>query len=153
MISTLCSSTPVWLLFLIMVGGSMVLSCAWLLLTRRQRKAFEDHSGNEAVSVVFATIGVIYAVLLAFLVISVWEAYGAAQKAVANEAAAIVTTARYTTSFPTDVRQQAHDHLRRYTELVISEEWHMMQGAEENNFGSPKAVQEIGALWDIYQKK
>jgi hypothetical protein len=48
-------------------------------------------SNNEVAGFKFATVGVLYAVLLAFAVIVVWEKFSAAEDHVALEAAAAAT--------------------------------------------------------------
>ncbi len=50
---------------------------------------------NEIAGFKFATVGVIYAVLLAFTVIVVWEKFNDAQSAVANEAGATAALFHY----------------------------------------------------------
>ena len=54
----------------------------------------EDEEHNILVSGMFATVSLIYTVLLAFLIISVWETFHAANQSVSQEAAALVTVAR-----------------------------------------------------------
>jgi hypothetical protein len=153
-ISAFFASTAYWLLFLIIVVGSMVLACVSLLFVRQQReKMLVEIHDNEAIGFIFATVSVVYAVLLAFLVISVWEAFGTAQHAVANEASAIVTTARYSASFPEPVRSEVHDQLRQYTELVLNQEWQMMQKPTEDPTGSIEARNALQNVWDLVQQK
>ncbi|MGA9848682.1 MAG: hypothetical protein WBQ45_13705, partial [Roseiarcus sp.] len=50
---------------------------------------------NEIAGFKFATVGVIYAVLLAFAVIVVWEKFSTAENAVDQEAAAVAALLRY----------------------------------------------------------
>ena len=64
---------PSWLLFLLIVGGSVGLVWLATVLLRRVTTAPKDDKHNEVVGFVFATVGVLYAVLLAFTVIIVWE--------------------------------------------------------------------------------
>lgn len=154
MISALFSGMQVWLLFVILVFGSVILACTSLVCLRQKReKMLVEIHDNEAVGFVFATVSVVYAVLLAFLVVSVWEAFGAAQHAVADEAAAIVTTARYSASFPEPIRREVHDRLLDYTNLVTTKEWAMMRSPSEENMGSARARDDIQGIWDVVQQK
>ena len=75
-------SIPSWLLFLLIVGGSVLLAWVGTLLLRRLTKAPMDDRQNEVAGFIFATVGVLYAVLLAFTVIIVWEQYLSAENAV-----------------------------------------------------------------------
>jgi hypothetical protein len=91
---------PSWLLFILMVGGPIGLAWVGTLLVRRHKKAPADDKLNEVVGFIFAPVSVVYAVLLAFVVIVVWEQYLAAESNVSQEAAALITVARDTSSFP-----------------------------------------------------
>src|SRR6478736_759266 len=51
---------------------------------------------HEVAGFKFATVGVIYAVLLAFAIVIVWERYNQADNEVANEASAAATVFRLT---------------------------------------------------------
>src|SRR5215467_7184741 len=114
---------PALLLFLLLVGGSVGLAWVGTILLRRLTTAPMDEKHNEVAGFIFATAGVIYAVLLGFTVIVVLEQYLAAESAVAQEAAALIAVARDTSSFPEPARGQVYDQLRAYARLVITEEW------------------------------
>lgn len=70
---------------------------------------------------VYATVGVIYAVRLAFLVIAVWEQYSAANENVIDEASVLTTMYRETTAMPARARPRVS--VRGYTEAVAGPEW------------------------------
>jgi hypothetical protein len=91
---------PSWLLFLLIVGGSVGLVWLATVLLRRVTTAPKDDRHNEVVGFIFATVGVLYAVLLAFTVIIVWEQYLGAESAVSQEGTALITVARTASSFP-----------------------------------------------------
>jgi len=148
--SELFLSIPSWLLFIIFVGGSIALTSFGVLVLRRRKMKLMS---NESIGFIFATVSVVYAVLLGFLVIFVWEAFGAADHAVSQEAAAIVVTARYSASFPEPIRSVIHDRLRHYTELVINDEWPLMQATGGDHFGSAEGSQDLQAMWNVMQQK
>ena len=66
--------TPRW--------DNCVVSVAGTLMVRRLMnvKVFERH--NEVAGIIYAVIGVVYAVLLGFAAVTVWEGYDKAQAAV-----------------------------------------------------------------------
>ncbi|MBV9020794.1 MAG: DUF4239 domain-containing protein [Chloroflexi bacterium] len=148
--SALFLSFPSWLLFILFVGGSIAVTTLGVLLLRRRKMKLMS---NESIGFIFATVSVVYAVLLGFLVIYVWEAFGAADHAVSQEAAAIVVTARYSASFPEPIRGIMHDRLRHYTELVINDEWPMMQQTGGDHFGSVEGSQDLQAMFNVIQQK
>src|SRR5262245_36461931 len=117
---------PDWLLFILIVGGSVGLAWVGTVLLRRRTTKPLDERQNEVAGFIFATVGVVYAVLLAFTLIIDWEQYLSAESAVPQEAAALITVAPDTSSFPEPARGQVHDLLRAYAQSVINEEWRTM---------------------------
>jgi hypothetical protein len=90
---------------------------------------------------------VLDAVLLAFIVFALWEGYGAAERAAAQEAATILATARYATTVPEPVQHELIGGLRAYTEIVLNREWKTMTEAS-----GAAGDQAIAALWSTYDQ-
>jgi hypothetical protein len=83
-------------------------------------------TNNEIAGFKFATVGVIYAVLLAFAVIVVWERYSDAETAVLQEAGASATLYRLASG--SDVAAVAtREALSKYLKLAIEQDWPRMQ--------------------------
>ena len=82
------SSLPLWLLIAVIVVIPTVLAMGAQILIRKRVGVDKLVKNNEIAGFKFATVGVIYAVLLAFTVIVVWEKFNDAQSAVAEEAGA-----------------------------------------------------------------
>jgi hypothetical protein len=68
------------------VGGTCLLALAGLELVQRLVPASSRQPHNDVGGFIYAALGVIYAVLLALVVISVWEEYQAASETVEQEA-------------------------------------------------------------------
>jgi cbb3-type cytochrome oxidase subunit 3 len=98
---------------------------------------------NEVLISLFATAGVIYAVLLGFLVVVVWEAYDAAHRNSAEEAATLIPLYRLTNGMEAKHGAEARQTIRAYTYAVVTDEWPNMGKSEE---GSRKARRAIGDL-------
>ena len=142
---------PAWLLFLLIVGGSVGLAWVGIVLLHHRTAAPMDEKHNEVAGFIFATVGVLYAVLLAFTVIIVWEQYLAAESAVSQEAAALITVARDTSSFPEPARGQVHDQLHAYAQFVINDEWRTMDEGTLEHEESKGALAAINTVWSIYR--
>lgn len=142
---------PSWLLFILIVGGSVGLAWIGTVLLHRRTTAPKDDRHNEVAGFIFATVGVLYAVLLAFTVIIVWEQYLSAESAVSQEAAALITIARDASSFPEPARGQVYDQLRAYAQFVISEEWRTMDESTLEHEESSGALAAINRIWSIYR--
>lgn len=85
---------PLWLSGFIVVVIPTALAMAGPVIVRRYVKLDRLRTNNEVAGFKFATIGVIYAVLLAFAIIVVWEKFNEADNDVAKEAGAAVTIYR-----------------------------------------------------------
>ncbi len=124
-------SLPLWaLLALIVVLPTAVAMIAQALIHRwvgAERLA----QNNEIAGFKFATVGVIYAVLLAFSVIVVWEKFSAAENAVDEEAAAIAALSQYAQgSEPQAAALRAA--FVNYTTTAIRDEWPAMARESES---------------------
>jgi hypothetical protein len=115
-----------WVAFLVIVGGSMLVAAGITLLIRKKVRKPSGESHNEVAGFIFATVGVLYAVLLALIVLASWEGYGTAEHAAAQEAATVLAIARYASTLPDPERREVLDHLRTYTEVVLAQEWKTM---------------------------
>jgi hypothetical protein len=65
------------------------LSLLGLIVVRHQVPLTTLNDNQDVAGFVIAVVGVIYAVLLAFVVVIVWEDYGSADKTASDEAAAV----------------------------------------------------------------
>jgi hypothetical protein len=82
---------------------------------------------NDLAGFVLAIVGVIYAVLLAFIAVAVWQNYTDVDNLVQMEANLVDDLYRDTISLPPDIAQQLRRNLFDYTETVVQKEWpHMM---------------------------
>lgn len=102
-------------------GGTLSalgLLMAHRLLPHRVRTAHNDVSGF-----VLTIVGTIYAVLLAFIAVAVWQSFGQADSLVQTEANLVSDLYRDTVVFPPPIATQLRDALYVYSETVIQDEW------------------------------
>jgi hypothetical protein len=117
---------PAWLLGICIVGPVLGLSFAgYFLFHRIYRPTFTDDDKFVALTML-GVIATINSLLLAFLAISVWEAFGAAETAVAQEANTIGELGRDLAVFDSRESREARQLLRGYTEKVVNVEWREM---------------------------
>jgi hypothetical protein len=81
---------------------------------------------NEVAGFKFAVVGVFYAVLLAFVVIAVWENYSNTEGTVRDEAKAAVDLYRVTYALPVEGGSDIRKDLIAYVEAVRQHEWRAM---------------------------
>jgi hypothetical protein len=95
----------------------------------------------------FLTAGVIYAVLVGFLVVAVWENYDAAHATVSEEATTLVPAYRLTNGMSQKHGDEARAQIRDYAKQVIEKEWPTLASAHP---GSSQARKDIGDLFRGY---
>jgi hypothetical protein len=93
---------------------------------RRAWPSLAKGEQNDVAGFIIAVVGVIYAVLLAFVVIVSWEKLTSAEAIIGEEASALRSIYRESTAFPLEVRGQLNDDVRRYATAVIEQEWPAM---------------------------
>jgi Protein of unknown function (DUF4239) len=85
----------------------------------------EEH--NDVAGFIYAVLGVAYAVLLAFVVIAVWQNYETAKTNVDTEANELAEVYFLASQLPEPQRTHVQDLARRYARVVVEEEWPMMK--------------------------
>jgi hypothetical protein len=112
---------------LIAVFGGGVLSVGGLLAFHAMVPHKLRSLHNDLAGFVLAIVGVIYAVLLAFIAVAVWQNYTDVDNLVQMEANLVDDLYRDTISLPPATAQQLRLNLFDYTETVVQKEWpHMM---------------------------
>ena len=101
-------------------------------------------NNNEIAGFKFATVGVIYAVLLAFAEIVVWEKFSDAETAVVQEAGASATLYRLAAG-PEPEAVATRAALGNYLRLAIDRDWPLMARKKE----SREVTQALDALYAV----
>ena len=101
----------------------------------------------QPVTYSFLNAGVLFAVLLGFMVVAVWESYDAAKTNAATEAAALVPLYRATDALPKEAGDKLRELTREYAHQVIDDEWPTQAATGQ---GSSKARKAIGDLFRAF---
>src|SRR5206468_2087773 len=96
-----------------------------LFLVRRSVALATLEQHNDVAGFIIAVIGVLYAVLLGFIVVVMWQQFDEATKTAATEAELLSPLYRDAAVFPDDTGRIRAD-LRRYAENVVTREWDTM---------------------------
>jgi hypothetical protein len=140
--SLFLSSLPLWITAFLLVVVPTVAACCALILIRRHVGLERLTTNNEVAGFKFAVVGVLYAVLLAFAIIVVWQRYTDAEVAVVHEAGAAATLYRLGAG-PEPEARQLRAALAAYLALVIEREWPQMARERE----SAEANRALDALY------
>lgn len=123
---------PLWLSGLLLVIIPTALAMVAVHLIRRAAPLELLAKNNEVAGFKFAVVGVLYAVLLAFAVIVVWERFSETEAHVATEAGASATLYRLADGTEAPAGPLIHNAMTAYLESVVTEEWPAMQQGAEN---------------------
>ncbi|BCM94234.1 hypothetical protein IAD21_06137 [Abditibacteriota bacterium] len=116
-----------------MVSGAVLFSVGGLALVRKRVSPETLRENHDVAGFILAIVGVIYAVLLAFVVLVVWERYGEAEVVAAREANAVVDIYRLAPGFSTQSKLKIRAHVRQYAQSVVQKEWPTMARGEADD--------------------
>ena len=131
------------------VGLSVLLALAGQVVVRR-RVSHETLAAHTTVAgYVYATIAVIYAVILAQVVVAAWDEYEEARNAAEREASSVFDLLRLAGGLPEPERREVQQALLAYARVVIDVEWPAMA---QRMAPSPDASARVMDLWRIYDR-
>jgi hypothetical protein len=116
-----------FVLAILILGPAVILSMLGVLAGRRLIRDRVDEFHNEVLISIFASAKVVYAVLLGFLVIVVWESYDTARDNVSLEAASLIPLYRLTYGMQPAPGGELRTQIRDYIKAVIDDEWAIMK--------------------------
>jgi hypothetical protein len=111
----------------LIVGGACLAAVIGLSLVQRLVPVSVREEHNDVAGFIYAALGVIYAVLLALVVIAVWEEFGRARVTVESEANALAEIFWLAHQRPEPEGPHLQELARSYAEVVVEEEWPLMQ--------------------------
>ncbi|HYJ45144.1 MAG TPA: DUF4239 domain-containing protein [Pyrinomonadaceae bacterium] len=132
----------------IIVGMSILIAHIGLRLVRRKVPLPVLETQHEVAGFFIGVLGAIYAVLLAFVVVVVWNQFEDAKSTVEKEANQLQDMARIAQGFSGPVEQHMLDGLKAYAQSVVDDEWNTMSDGKS----SPKAQAALEDLWRIYRE-
>ena len=130
----------------LVVGGTCLLALAGLELVQRLVPVSSRQRHNDVAGFIYAALGVIYAVLIALVVIAVWEEYDAASVTVEQEANALAEIFWLGNRLPEPEGSHIQELARSYAQDVIDEEWPLM---EQGQAPLMSQVEETPAGWTL----
>lgn len=116
-----------WISGLWFIGIPIVLGLVGLAVASRLVSTEVLRNHNDIAAPIHAAIGVIYAVLLAFVVVTVWENHDSVETSIDTEANQIAGLDRDIAALPDTAQAQMHRGLVRYAQSVIDHEWKLME--------------------------
>jgi len=125
---------------------SISVSYFGIRLVRKRYSADMLRENHEAGGFIFNAFGLIYAVLIAFVVFVTWTEYDGSLKNVDSEASELADLINDSKAFPEDQRVQALQLIEEYMGNVKDDEWPLLSDGQV----SEKARSSFHRLWDLY---
>jgi hypothetical protein len=131
---------PVVLIALIVLAAMALLTTAIYLVAMR----LADGERAEALKAVspgmLPPMGILFALIVGFLAVGVWDNVDRADEAVANEASALRSAVILSDELPQDLGARMRALIRRQIQTAVDEEWPAMQEQRANLTAIPTAM-------------
>jgi protein-S-isoprenylcysteine O-methyltransferase Ste14 len=128
----------------LVVCGACLAAVLGLALVQRLVPATIREEHNDVAGFIYAALGVIYAVLLALVVIATWEEFGRARVTVEAEANALAEIFWLAHRLPEPEGRELQELCRSYAEEVVNVGWPLM---EQGRTPSMERSQETSRAW------
>ena len=138
----LLATAPLWLSAPLLVIVPALLAMAGTVVARRCIGLERLATNNEVAGFKFATVGVLYAVLLAFVVVVVWENFSAAESDASREAGAAATIYRLVGGID-GTGQGLRDDMTGYLNSAMVDDW----AAMATGHASPATTRALDAIY------
>lgn len=121
----------IWWQGLLFSFGVVAVACVVVAIVQRLQPPTRRERHNEIGTTLFELITVLYAIVLAFVLITAWENRKEAGRVTYEEASQLVQVYWSAASLPAAERDEVRDAVRDYTDLVVGPEWEEMNRAEQ----------------------
>jgi Protein of unknown function (DUF4239) len=128
----------------LVVCGACLAAIVGLMLVQRLVPATIRQENNDVAGFIYAVLGVIYAVLLALVVIATWEEFGRARVTVEAEANALAEIFWLAHRLPEPEGRELQELCQSYAEEVVNVGWPLM---EQGRTPSMERSEESSRAW------
>lgn len=143
----LLNTFPTWALVPIVMGPPVLFAAGGLYLVRR-RWAHATREHNEAAGVMIGLVAAVYGIVLAFVIVVLYQDYQGAGSTVREEATELEQIERDSRAFPPAVHADIAGRLDEYTRTLVATEWKLMR---DGRF-SQEAWRELDGLYAAIQR-
>lgn len=147
LVQTLLYYVPTYVLMLLAVATWILFSVIGLWLFRKVIPVHVLKLHNDIAGFIFATLGVIYAVLVAFMVVVSWHSFDTTTKNLEKEANTYADIYRDSAGVGRAFHRQVAFTLNRDVKSVVNDEWPMMAKGVE----SRESHDLIHKVWNVFK--
>lgn len=137
---------PVSLLGLVVVGVTVLFGVGGLLLVRRfvHPSSLKEH--HDIADPMLGVIGTVYAVLISFVVIMVWQQFDKSNANIKTEANYMADICRDAEAFSPEFSRNISVLIGKYRDSVVKDEWKTMARGEMSN----ETESLMNKIWSAY---
>jgi Protein of unknown function (DUF4239) len=130
---SLVATLPGWLFWLLLFIMLAAFSLGGLLLIRKKLHPALLAKSHDVAGFYTGIIGVLYTVVVAYCIVTVWEDYADAEANMHRESSAIADMHRSSPAFSDTFAAALKNHLQQYTDAVINDEWKQLGFSDRPN--------------------
>jgi hypothetical protein len=123
---------PTWEVGLLVIGIWTALSLAGLYIFHRLVDVHMRHKDTETVGLTYAIVAVVYAVLIAFIVVDVFETFAKGDEIATAEANKLSNLMLDSAGLPPQMAGAVRADLDQYIDIVVKSEWPSQQAGKLN---------------------
>jgi hypothetical protein len=132
---------------LLVLLATVFISLFGLTIVRRRVSVSLLEQHRDVAGFIISVLGVVYGVLLGFIVVTVWQQYEDAKGYISGETSQMVDLMQISQGFPDPIPYHIRQNLVSYGKLAISSEWPSMATGES----SVEAQAALDNIWKIYR--
>lgn len=146
----LLNTFPTWALAVLMVALFVLIALAGLYVVRRWFPTLQEEASNDVSGVILGVLAAIYGIVLAFVIVSLYEDYRKASSDVRTEASALSQVYRDTRGLSRPEADAVKQDVADYISAVTIAEWAAMKHGEESQHAW-QALQAFYATLEHYK--
>jgi hypothetical protein len=123
-------SNPVWLVGVLVMGLWTGLSLLGLYICHRLVNVNTRHKDTETVGLTYAIVAVVYAVLIALIVVDVFESFAKADSIATAEANKLSNLMLDSSGLPPAMGAEVRSDVNKYIGMVVKSEWPSQQAGK-----------------------
>ncbi|MBG9376925.1 DUF4239 domain-containing protein [Panacibacter sp. DH6] len=123
LLSTIASTVPMPVLCVLFIIACVLLSQAALSLFQKVFTSNNAGLNNEAAGIVFGGISLIYSLVLAFVIVAVWDDYRELEKTIEGETDKLTGILQHTEVLSDSIKISVQENVYGYCSEVINNEW------------------------------
>jgi hypothetical protein len=143
----LTNHLAVWALLLVFVPGVTGLAILGCIRIRRRFPSLADGDHRDVAGVVIGIFGAIYGIVLAFVIVALWEGFQTSHALASTESTELAQMVRAIRAFPPEAEFTVREAIQEYVHAVVEDEWKAMAQGHK----SARATAGLDNLYSVLQ--